>query len=236
MLGGWSISADYLLASGQAYTPAQNGESFLAGNAFGDVYDLNFVQAFVGDSARPFSGNPNAPSNTVGMFAGDACTFKAFFPGLSSAGRTALCAFSGASAANATSLVSINQLNSGCVGSTANPCAISPITKNDARFIVNSKIAQQVFGTPFGNVARNGLRDAIGNIANASIFKTFNLGEHAKFDMHLTMNNAFNHYNFTSINPNMENAGVGTFGTDFANPSVTSASGRTVWIGGRVTF
>jgi hypothetical protein len=231
MLGGWSISADYLLGSGQSYTPAQNGES--AGGKFGDVFDLGFVNAFVGDSARPFYGNPNAPDNTVGMFAGDACAFKSSFPGLNTAGRNALCAFSGASAANANSLISVNQLNSGCVGTS---CGVTPITANDVKFIINSKIAQQTFGTPFGNVSRNAQRDAISNIANASIFKTFNLGEHAKFDMHLTMNNAFNHFNFTSINPNMENAGAGTFGTDFANPSVTSAAGRTVWIGGRVTF
>jgi hypothetical protein len=101
---------------------------------------------------------------------------------------------------------------------------------------VNTRTAQTVFGTPFGNVPRNPLKDAKSNLANASIFKTINLGEHAKFDMHITLNNAFNHFNYTSIVPNIEFAGVGQFGADFANPAVTSASGRTVWIGGKVTF
>jgi hypothetical protein len=54
--------------------------------------------------------------------------------------------------------------------------------------------------------------------------------------MHLTLNNAFNHFNFTSIDPGMEDAGVGLFGRDFANPAITSAAGRVVWIGGKVSF
>jgi carboxypeptidase family protein len=230
ILGGWTIASDYILGTGQNYTPAQNGESFLAGNAFGDVYDSGFVNAFVGDAARPFYGNINAPEDSVGMFAADACTFRFSFGGLTAPGRTALCAFS---TANPNVLVSVNQLNSGCVGGS---CSVTAVTTNDVRFIINSKIAQQTFGTPFGNVPRNPLRDAKSNLANASIYKNFKLGEHANFEMHLTLNNAFNHFNFTSINPNMENAGLAAFGTQFANPAVTSANGRTVWIGGKVTF
>jgi hypothetical protein len=221
MLGGWSISADYLLSSGQSYTPQQGNAEALSQSKFGNVYDSAYVGAFVGvDSARPFRGNDSAPANSVGVFAHDACTATA-----------AACASALATALNAlpaTQLVSLNALNSSST--------IVGVTNNDVRYIMNTGTAQTVFGTPFGNTPRNSARDAISNIANASIFKTFNLGEHAKFDLHLTMNNALNHFNFTSINPNLENAGVGTFGNDFANPSVTSASGRTVWIGGRVTF
>lgn len=230
VLGGWSISADYLLGSGQSYTPAQNGESVLVTSPFGDVFDSGFVNAFVGDSARPFFGNRNAPENSVGAFAADACTFRTFFAGLNAAGRTALCAFS---AANPTALVSVNQLNSGKVALASD---ITPITRNDVRFIINAKTAEQVFGTPFGDVPRNPLRDAKSNIVNASIFKSFKLGEHAGFDVHLTAINAFNHFNFTSIDPNMENAGVGQFGRDFADPSITTAAGRVIWIGGKLTF
>jgi hypothetical protein len=121
-------------------------------------------------------------------------------------------------------------------GSAVAGAVVPTINQNQVRFIINGAIAQSVFGTPFGNVPRNPSRDAISNIANASIFKNFKLGEHAKFEMHITLNNAFNHFNFTSVDPSLEDAGIGKFNQDFANPSVTSAAGRTVWIGGRVTF
>jgi len=249
ILGGWSISADYILASGQPYTPAQLGESLGINcatvscgatfnsivpvglrnetNPFGNVYDAAFVNAFVGDSARPFYGNRNAPGNTVGIFAADACVWGAlgFLPGVSTtAARTAVCNFANTSP---TTLLSVNQLNNGTVAG---------ITQNDVKFIINARTSQQVFGTPFGNVSRNPQQDAKSNLANASIYKMFKLGEHANFEMHLTLNNAFNHFNFTSIDPGMEDAGVGLFGRDFANPAITSAAGRTVWIGGKVSF
>jgi hypothetical protein len=148
-------------------------------------------------------------------------------------------------------LLSLNQLNvnptTGTTGVLANPVAASgstsisgltapTTTKDQVRFIVNAAVSQSVFGTPFGNVPRNPLRDAKSNLANASIFKTFRLGEHANFEMHLTLNNAFNHFNFTSIDPSLEDSGIAKFGQDFANPAVTSAAGRTVWIGGKVSF
>ena len=223
MLGGWAISADYLLGSGQSYTPQQAFAEALSQSPFGNVYDTGFVGAFVGvDSARAFRGSSNAPANAVGVFAHDACSATVL--ACPAAVSTAL------NALPANQLVSLNALNSG--GSFG----IVNVTNNDVRYIMNTGTAQTIFGTPFGNSPRNSARDAISNIANASMFKTFNLGEHAKFEMHVTLNNAFNHYNFTSIDPSLEDAGVGKFGQDFANPSVTSASGRTVWVGGRVTF
>jgi hypothetical protein len=246
MLGGWAISADYLLASGQAYTPQQANAEALLTSAF-NYYDSGFVGAFVGvDSARPFFGSSAAPANTVGIYASDAC--RAYFGVTPSATSTRAICNTNFTPANA--LLSMNALNSnpttGATGFLANPLTASgsavagavvpTINQNQVRFIINGAVAQSVFGTPFGNVPRNPSRDAIGNIANASIFKNFKLGEHAKFDMHITLNNAFNHFNFTSVDPSLEDAGIGKFGQDFANPSITSAAGRTVWIGGRVTF
>ncbi|MGZ4829783.1 MAG: hypothetical protein ACXV5R_13080, partial [Candidatus Angelobacter sp.] len=61
-------------------------------------------------------------------------------------------------------------------------------------------------------------------------------GEKANFEMRLTANNAFNHFNFANIDPFLNDAGKGQFGTDFANPSVTAANGRTVFVGARITF
>jgi len=44
MFGGWVFSANYILASGQRYTPVQNGaEAF--GTAAGDYYDAGFLGA-----------------------------------------------------------------------------------------------------------------------------------------------------------------------------------------------
>jgi hypothetical protein len=114
--------------------------------------------------------------------------------------------------------------------------AATVVTSNQVRFIINGAIAQGVFGTPFGNVPRNGLRDAISNIANISVFKTIRLGERVNFEMHATALNAFNHFNFASVDPNLEDAGVARFGADFANPAITTAAGRTFFVGGKITF
>jgi len=71
---------------------------------------------------------------------------------------------------------------------------------------------------------------------NFSVYKNMKLGEHATFEMHATALNAFNHFNFGSVVPNLEFAGVGSFGADFANPKVTAANGRTLFVGGVVRF
>jgi hypothetical protein len=72
LLGGWVISANYLVQSGQRYTPIQVS-GIAAATAAGNFYDTAFLNAFVGtDSARPFLGNLNASQTTAGIFAGDA--------------------------------------------------------------------------------------------------------------------------------------------------------------------
>jgi hypothetical protein len=246
LLGGWGISATYLLESGQPFTPIQGlfGPfaqettcGFFTTNCSphatpgANFYDAGFNSAFVGiDTARPFIGSPSAPASSVGIMAGDACTF--FGVGCSSP---------------ATQLISFNALNAsggaantpqffGCLRGTAT-CQVADVTNNQVRFIINGSTAQSVFGTPFGNMPRNALRDAISNIANVSVFKTFKLGERAAFEMHATALNAFNHFNFNSIDPFVEDAGLaGSFGSGFANPSVTPASGRTLYVGGKVSF
>src|SRR6185312_8041337 len=73
ILGGWGLSGNYILASGQRYTPQQ----LFAANAFanGNYYDIGFLGAFNSgvDTARPFLGNINAPATAVGAFAPDDC-------------------------------------------------------------------------------------------------------------------------------------------------------------------
>ena len=72
------ISANYLVASGQRYTPIQGFGPCLqptANGEFGaDYYDQGYIANFAGfDTARPFLGNLNAPATSVGIYAGDAC-------------------------------------------------------------------------------------------------------------------------------------------------------------------
>ena len=225
VLGGWAISADYIWASGQPYTPQQLADARLS--ALGNFYDSSFVANFVGgvDTARAFTGNINAASNAVGIFAGDAC-----LRGVAGvAGTTLTCALP------ATQLVSLNALNSISAAGAAQPSIVN-VTANDVRFIMNARTAQQVFGTPFGNSPRNSLVDAPSNIANMTVIKSMKIGEKANFEMRLTANNVFNHFNFANVDPFLNDAGKGQFGTDFANPSVTAANGRTVFVGGRITF
>jgi hypothetical protein len=211
LLGGWSLSGDYIMASGQPYTPLQSQEEaiFQALQGGPDFFDAAFEQNFIGpDTARPFFGSRNAPVTAVGIFAGDCPTLGATCPG------------------SPTQLVSLNN-------------GFTPTTMSQVRYIINAATAESVFGTPFGNVPRNSLSDAIQNIANFSVFKNIKLGERATFEMHFTALNAFNHFNFASIDPAIEHVGspaVPASGVGFAQPFVSSASGRRIFVGGRVTF
>jgi hypothetical protein len=234
ILGGWNFSGAYIWASGQPFTPRQGGV-FGAVNskvaAAGNYFDTNFATAFVGDPARPFYGNRNAPLDSVGMFCGDM---------ISLLGGT--CAAVGGN----TTLLSFNALNApnainprGCLRG-GGPCVLTPVTTNDVRYIINMHTAQTVFGTPFGNVPRNPEIDAPSNRLDASIWTNIKLGEHAGFEMRLSAVNALNHFNYASIDPNMENAGLSTIGSNFGlgfnNPAQTAAGGRFLAITGRVTF
>lgn len=229
LLGGWAISADYIVGSGQPYTPVQELEEAIATDGKNNFYDSAWVNAFVGtDVARPFFGSASAPANSVGVFAGDACVLFT----------------KSACALPAQTLISFNALNSTGPIISGGGCAtcIVQIQPNQVRFIFNAATAQAVFGTPFGNVPRNPLRDAISNIGNASIFKVIKLGERATFEMHLTALNVLNHFNFgaagqAGVDVALEDAGLNAFPlTGFANPSLATANGRQVFVGGKIVF
>jgi hypothetical protein len=242
ILGGWSVSADYILASGQPYTAEQASLARVTDGsvktlpAFGNFYDNNFVATFAGaDTARPFSGNPNAPSTSVGITAGDACLgFLNVVPTPGNANP--LCN------TNVTALTQLISLNAFNAPSNPGPGKqIVNVTNNDVRFIMNGRFSQILFGTPFGNVGRNSLTDAMSNQANVSVFKKFQMTERASFEMHLTAVNALNHFNFANVDPILEDAGRSipsnrTFGVGFGDPSLTAANGRTLFIGGVFRF
>jgi len=120
-------------------------------------------------------------------------------------------------------------------------CPFVPVTKNDVRYILNGRTAQTIFGTPFGNVARNSLRDAISNRLDATLFKNIKINENKNFELRVSATNALNHFNFGSINANAEWAGlttsdIRTFGLPFADASTTAANGRVVTVSGKFSF
>jgi hypothetical protein len=223
-LGGWGLSANYILQSGQRYTPIQVFSAFAT--AAGDFYDLGFIGGFVGiDTARPFLGNLNAPATSVGMFAGDACAI------FSLTGTDALCS------GNPNQLVSLTAVGkSGCETNAAIGCPFVAVTKNDVRVIVNSGQAQTLFGTPYGNTPRNVAQDAITNIVNMGVIKKIKLSEKASFEFRATMLNAFNHSAFASVDPFLEDAGLSQQGTGFGDPTLSNTPQRRIIFRGKITF
>ena len=215
VLGGWAVSADYILASGQRYTPSQ---IFAATNNVipPDYYDIGFWGAFSGvETARPFLSNPNAPVTQVGIFADDACNL-----------------FGIGCASPPTQLISLNAVND-----PLHPSAVN-VTKDQVRYIVNSQRSQAIFGTPFGNTRRNTATDAISNIANFTVFKRIKISERTAVELHVSLLNTFNHFNFASVDPFVEDAGLNVPSTasGFGDPKITGAGGRRIIVGGKVSF
>jgi hypothetical protein len=226
ILGGWGFSGNYIVASGQRYTPIQATaiaavlDNALCTKPSGscDYYDLGYILNFAGtDTARPFLGNLSAPSTAVGIFGADACNF-----------------FGAGCDVAPDQLISMNQLNVDGTSKT--------VTKDQVRFIINATEAQSIFGTPFGNTPRNPVQDAITTIGNASIYKNVKLGEHVNFEFHTSFLNVFNQANFSSVDPILEDAGLTGaftgFGDPTQTPSVTTAAppARRIIFGGKLNF
>lgn len=222
LLGGWALSGNYIWASGQPYTPLD--EIFPLVTAVCDCFDSGFVQNFIGvDPARPFVGSLSAPANTVGVFAGDAC-FLSLFGIVPSVACNAA----------PSQLISLNALN-------AKTPSVVTVSSGQVRFIANTGQAETMFGTPFGNAARNSLRDAPTNITNFSVYKTLKFNERANLQFHITAENVFNHANYSSVVADAELAGAppstGSFNS-FAIPQVTGDSipGSSIAASRRVFF
>jgi hypothetical protein len=238
VLGGWSFAANYQIASGQPYTPVQrflatctnpasppNGippnNCFVPGQT-GDYFDeLFFSQLNNGlETARPFLTNPKAPVSSVGIYAGDACTF----------GVALACS------ASPDQLVSFNALQN-----TALPRIVN-VNQSDVRFVANTFRAQRAFGSPFGNVGRNIVRDAISNVGNVSVSKQFRFTERVSFTFRTTFLNAFNHANFLSVDPFIDDAGLQGVNLGFADPTLTddvprgTNANRRIFFGGTLRF
>ena len=68
------------------------------------------------------------------------------------------------------------------------------------------------------------MQDAISNVANVSVLKRFKVSEHSTFEFHADFQNVFNHPNFSSVDPFLDDAGqFGSF-TGFGDPKTTSTN------------
>jgi hypothetical protein len=213
VLGGWGISANYYLAAGQPYTPIQYYFDYYSG--YTHVSDYSFNAAFAGtyDNLRPFLGSRSAPATAVGVYAGDACPYI---------GTTAICALS------STQLISFNSANQAGTAVTT--------TKDKVRYIMNSYYAQQVNGTPWGTAGRNAGRDYWTNRADATFFKNLKLRDNMKAQVRATFSNLFNHPNYDSIDPILEDTGDNADYDGFGDPKLTSGGARTVTLGATIRF
>jgi outer membrane receptor protein involved in Fe transport len=167
-LGGWQFNGTYVLTSGRPFTPS---EFF---NVFGapTYQDFNFTAGFFGfDNVRAFTGNRNAPRDSVGITDVDASYFG----------------FTGVFTPSSTGFYSFNELNR-----TGN---LLPVTQDQVRFIFNGPGAARRFGNPFGNVPRNGERGPALNILNLGIFKNTKIGERVNIQFRAELFNALNHPN-----------------------------------------
>jgi Carboxypeptidase regulatory-like domain len=241
-LGGWRAAAVYTLSSGQPYTAVQFS---LSCNAGGDIcaaspsdtnpYDpaFNAEYALPDGSLRPFLGSNNAPVQSVGIFAKDICA---------SDSSGILC---GNSSISPTTLISLNQFNNGFTGTrldgsgrvisdSTHPAQI--VEKNQVRFIANTPTAVAFFGSPFGNVGRNTLRDGHINLLNFSAFKITKLSESLALQFHADFLNALNHPNYSSVDPFIDDAGRAAEATGFANPHLFGTSHRTISFGAKLIF
>jgi carboxypeptidase family protein len=219
VLGGWALGAAYVISSGQPYTAVQYALNYGSG-----YQDVAFNRAFAGNydgGARPFLATPSAPMTQVGIYAADACN------NFATTGLEPYCNIA------PDTLLSMNGFNQAANLATYNPSAIS---KNSVRFIANGPEADSIFGTPFGNVARNTLRTNRTNNVNLTVFKTINFWERTKLEFHLTAINAFNHPQFTTVDPFLDDAGSYSEFTGFAVPTVQNGGSRSIRIGLTIRF
>jgi len=208
ILGGWTVAGTYLLGSGEPYSPVQFAINTYSGGGFlpgGALYDNPFNTAFIGiyETARPFAGSPSAPVSAVGIYAADACNYLDV-----------------GCSAPANQLISFNAANT--------TGAVQTMTPSQVRFIANGLEANTLYGTPYGNVGRNTVRDFHTNSANFTLAKDIKITERLKAQWRMDMLNVFNHPNFGSVDTFLDDAGYLAEGTGFGVPSLTSGGNRSI--------
>jgi hypothetical protein len=235
LLGGWSLSTTYYLASGQPFTPIQyefeyasSGASSPTAPATAGVADYAVNATPDGgrdlDNLRPFLGSRSAPLTQVGAYAGDVCNYEKALGNTSPAS----CGYA------SNQLISFNNAN--VTGDTS----VTTVSSNQVRYIMNGPVSEGIAGTPFGNVGRNDARDARTDYLNATLTKNFKLHKSINALLRANFANVLNHPNYESVDPYLDDAG--NFGpyNGFGNPATTpttSATGtREITFSGKISW
>lgn len=214
-LGGWGLSGTYFIASGQTYTPIQYYFDYYSGYTHNTDYTFNASFAGTYDGLRPFKGSNKAKPTAVGAYAGDVCNY-----------------YGGASCDyDPTTLISWSDANASSDETT--PVTVST---SDVRYIMNSYYAQQVNNTPWGNTGRNDARDYWTNTGNLSVTKFIKLREKFNASLRANISNIFNHPNYSSIDPYLEDAGVRGEETGFGDPTVYSGGRRQITFSAKIAW
>ena len=219
ILGGWQLNGTHIITSGRRWTPSQFINTTI--NALGGTY----TDPLIGDTLRPFYGNPNAPATDVGIFQLDAFLVGELIFGLVEDVPTT----------NPGQLYSFNALNEG---------RLVAISANDVRYIFNGPGAALVKGTPYGDVPRNIERGPRLNQMNIGIFKNTRITERVTIQFRTEMFNALNHPNPGYGFPGFETVDVpdrfvedaGSTGFAFADFSDMQLARRFIQFGLRVIF
>jgi outer membrane receptor protein involved in Fe transport len=174
IVGGWQFNGILRVQNQRRFTPIQQNTNR---NPYEDSASMG---AFYGSQSqmRPFSGNPNAPVNTVAITDVDACIFF---------GRCGATGGQPNLRTSPTGFYSMNDLNRN---------VFTPVTPNDVRYIINGPGAALKFGTPFGNIGRNTFTGDRLESLDLGIFKNIRITERIRLQYRLDMFNALNHPNF----------------------------------------
>ncbi len=217
--GGWQLNATHVITSGRRWTPSQFINTTI--NALGGTY----TDPLIGDTLRPFFGNPDAPFTDVGIYQHDAFLYGVLIFGI----------FDDIPTNNPNQLYSFNDLNNG---------VLTPIDTSQVRYIFNGPGAARVKGTPYGDVPRNGEKGPRLNQMNIGIFKNTRITERVTIQFRTEMFNALNHPNpgygfpgFETIDtPDRFVEDAGLTGAAFGNFGDMQLARRFIQFGLRVIF
>lgn len=218
VLGGWQTNGVYVLASGRRWTVLNGFNATL--NALGvPVYS----QQVTAERMRPFFGNPNAPGGSVGITGIDLLLGAAGF------------AWPTDGVTPTTALYSVADLNNGIV---------TPVTKDQVKYIINGPGSAKLFNNPYGDVPRNNEVGPIINQFNASVFKNTRITERVNIQFRAEFFNVLNHpnpgYGNTSVGgstaPSRTVTNAGISGFAFNDNQEIEFARRVVQLGLRIVF
>lgn len=203
LLGGYEVSGTFRANTGQNFTPTQ----FFFGSPYVDRAFANAFNSGV-EFVRPFLGNPNAPASSIAIDS-----------------DTAINVFGFTNTPSPTGFYLLNSFN----GSPNSPPV--PVTLDQVRFIANTAFTSRLFGTPYGNAARNSLKGDELFLGNFAFFKNTKISERMNLQFRAEMFNVFNHPNFGVPDPFIDDAGVG-----FNDINFNDSGRRTIQFGLKLLF